>query len=318
MNSIQCPICKNTAKSEPKTGDFSTIECPRCGRYSVSGTDFSMLENKSYFPANFRMLVSHKLRRAQRSDRIPDINTNTLKLWEGEELPNAAELCANFILWVGDASPSPGALAMDRPEVIRAEIGAVDHPDGLSFAVDLAKRRQWIDTKPDNQGQFCCKLTYDGWAEYGRLKVTSTTSRHAFMAMGFRHGDVRDALENAFRPAVGIAGFELRILTDDQPAGLIDDQLRVALRTSRFVVADLTYGNQGAYWEAGFAEGLGRPVFYTCEKKWFDDKEKGGTHFDTNHLNTVIWEYGQWDDAAKRLAAMIRATLPTEARLTDR
>jgi nucleoside 2-deoxyribosyltransferase len=44
----------------------------------------------------------------------------------------------------------------------------------------------------------------------------------------------------------------------------IDDQMRVALRTSRFVVADLTRGNRGAYWEAGFAEGLGRPVIYTC------------------------------------------------------
>jgi hypothetical protein len=108
----------------------------------------------------------------------------------------------------------------------------------------------------------------------------------------------------------------LNVLTDRQPAGLIDDQLRVALRRSRFVIADLTHGNNGAYWEAGFAEGLGRPVIYTCrEKEWEDGNQK--THFDTNHLVTVIWDPQRPNDAAERLTAIIRATLPDEAKLDD-
>lgn len=113
---------------------------------------------------------------------------------------------------------------------------------------------------------------------------------------------------------MGRADFELRILTDRQPAGLIDDQLRVALRASRFVIADLTHGNNGAYWEAGFAEGLGRPVIYTCRKAEWDVRK---THFDTNHLVTIIWEPNQLEDAGTRLTATIRATLPGEARLRD-
>jgi nucleoside 2-deoxyribosyltransferase len=104
------------------------------------------------------------------------------------------------------------------------------------------------------------------------------------------------------------------VLTDGQPAGLIDDQLRVALRTARFVIADLTHGNKGAYWEAGFAEGLGRPVIYTCRKKeWIDGK----SHFDTSHLNTIISDPENLEDAETRLAATIRATLPAEAKMTD-
>jgi nucleoside 2-deoxyribosyltransferase len=86
--------------------------------------------------------------------------------------------------------------------------------------------------------------------------------------------------------------------------------MRTALRRSRFVFADLTHGNKGAYWEAGFAEGLGRPVIYTCrEKEWSKDK----THFDTNHLNTIIWDPNNLEKAARNLTAMIRATLPAEA-----
>jgi nucleoside 2-deoxyribosyltransferase len=69
-------------------------------------------------------------------------------------------------------------------------------------------------------------------------------------------------------------------LTDQQGAGLIDDQIRAALLSARFVLADLTFGSHGAYWEAGFAEGFNIPVIYTCEKK---EWQKNKTHFDTNH-----------------------------------
>ena len=46
-------------------------------------------------------------------------------------------------------------------------------------------------------------------------------------------------------------------------------------------------GNQGAYWEAGYAEGLRKPVIYTCKKSVFETE---GTHFDTNHRVHVLWD----------------------------
>ena len=106
-----------------------------------------------------------------------------------------------------------------------------------------------------------------------------------------------------------------------QPAGLIDDQLRVHLRTARFVIADLTHGNNGAYWEAGFAEGLGRPVIYTCRKKEWDKRDLPSeqmVHFDTNHrIYTVIWDPDKLGEAATQLTATIRSTLPIDAMMTD-
>jgi nucleoside 2-deoxyribosyltransferase len=108
------------------------------------------------------------------------------------------------------------------------------------------------------------------------------------------------------------AGFDLRRLTDRQRAGLIDDRLRVEIRRSRFLLCELTEDNRGAYWEAGFAEGLGRPVIYTCRKDYHPN-----VHFDTNHYLTVLWEPGKLDEAATELKAVIRATLPTEAKQSD-
>lgn len=91
---------------------------------------------------------------------------------------------------------------------------------------------------------------------------------------------------------------------------MIDDHMRVAIRSSRFVIADLSFGCRGSYWEGGFAEGLGRPVIYTCEaRKWKDEKP----HFDTNHLTTIIWDENKLQEAALYLANVIRNTLPEEA-----
>jgi nucleoside 2-deoxyribosyltransferase len=103
-------------------------------------------------------------------------------------------------------------------------------------------------------------------------------------------------------------------LNDEQPAGLIDNQMQAALLSARFVIADLSHANLGAYWEAGFAEGLGRPVIYTCERSAWDQKR---THFDTNHTLTIIWQAADQKCAEDQMVAAIRATLRSEAVQTD-
>jgi hypothetical protein len=77
---------------------------------------------------------------------------------------------------------------------------------------------------------------------------------------------------------------------------------------------DLTNNNLGAYWEAGFAEDLGKPVIYSCEQLFF---EEGKTHFDANHLYTVKWKSDKLEEACKELKAAIRATFPDEAIMQD-
>jgi nucleoside 2-deoxyribosyltransferase len=134
------------------------------------------------------------------------------------------------------------------------------------------------------------------------------------MAMQFGEADLNAVVDTCFRRAVARTGFELRLATDRQPAGIIDDQMRVAIRTARFVLADLTHQNSGAYWEAGFAEGLGKLVIYTCrEQEWSEHR----AHFDTNHPVTIKWRADDLAAAAEGLVNTIRATLPEEATMTD-
>ncbi len=163
-------------------------------------------------------------------------------------------------------------------------------------------------------GKLGLQLGIKGWDRYELLKKATVESRTAFMAMKFGDAELDRVVEEYFKPAVARTGFELRKLSDKQPAGLIDDQIRAAILSGRFVIADLTHGNHGAYWEAGYAEGLGRPVIYSCEYDVWNDKK---THFDTNHLVTIIWNRSDLDKAGNDLTATIRATLRAEARQTD-
>jgi nucleoside 2-deoxyribosyltransferase len=71
--------------------------------------------------------------------------------------------------------------------------------------------------------------------------------------------------------------------------------------------------SNGAYWEAGYAEGLGKPVIYLCKRSAFG---KGDTHFDTNHHLTVQWDLETMADDMERLKATIRFSIP-EARQID-
>ena len=89
-------------------------------------------------------------------------------------------------------------------------------------------------------------------------------------------------------------------------AGVIDNIMRIQIRDAKFVIADLTHDNNGAYWEAGYAEGLGKPVIYICEKKKFDEKK---THFDTNHCTTVPWSRNDDEGFRQKLVATLRRSL---------
>ena len=61
-----------------------------------------------------------------------------------------------------------------------------------------------------------------------------------------------------------------------------------------------------SHWEAGYAEGLGKMVIYTCKKGT-------ETHFDTSHLQTVWWEADDPGKSLEELVSVIRVGLPAEA-----
>lgn len=327
-----CPICRLPDVTEVEPG-IRIYDCPRCGRFERGERPFELGEKgvpwtwKGFLDRQIgpqdrrRANLSHKVRkRYSTGEGHVLVWTDELNRWGLDDpLPTPAELLDTLILWLGDNAPNYNDPVPADKRYLGAWLGLpIPNPDRPDQAVD------WLLNEPAtvrcatipnrSAGQLALKLTWEGWERYTDLKRSETTSFMAFMAMKFGHADLDAALEHHFKPAVAATGFTLKRVTDGQGAGLIDDQMRVGLRTCRFVIADLTHASRGAYWEAGFGEGLGKPVIYTCRKDhWIAE----GSHFDTNHLVTVVWDPATIDEAMSALKATIRATLPDVAKMVD-
>jgi hypothetical protein len=320
---MQCIVC-GTEDAERAPGGDARFNCHRCGSFILSGTLEATIETKFNEKPLRRSLMSHTLRRMQQPRNkhlrvITDNEDDLPTFWRDERLPTPQQQADNLILWIGDnQETSSKAASVDRSELaawIGLPISLPKDSSEWAWLNSQLKEEQLYEVGDIRQGHILdLKLTMKGWTKYQDLRKTQKESRTAFMAMKFGQSDLDRVVQECFRPAVKRTGFELRLLTDQQPAGLIDDQLRAAILASRFVIADLTHGNQGAYWEAGFGEGLGLPVIYSCEKAAW---EQQGTHFDTNHLNTIIWDPQNLTEAENRLVATIRATFRADAKQTD-
>ena len=64
----------------------------------------------------------------------------------------------------------------------------------------------------------------------------------------------------------------------------IDDRIIAGIRQARFVVADVTGLRAAVYYEAGFAEGLGTPVIWTCRS----DAAVTDMNFDTRQKEHIL------------------------------
>ncbi|MFZ5781353.1 MAG: hypothetical protein ACOY4R_14270 [Pseudomonadota bacterium] len=246
----------------------------------------------------------------QMTDDRPLLSSDVAeKILQTESLPTPEVQADNLIRWLGDHSPGPGESVTIEPATHSAIVGAMT-PRGFHFILNGLRNEELVAGQQVMGHRQQVYLTFPGWRRYEELRVGAPSGRVAFMAMKFGEPDLDVFVSDHLRPAVKSTGFELRRLDDTPKAGLIDDRLRVEIQACRFLIADLTHANNGAYWEAGYAEGLGKPVIYTCKRSEFSK----ASHFDTNHHLTVLWETDQLAEAAKNMTNTIRATIPEASR----
>ncbi len=94
-------------------------------------------------------------------------------------------------------------------------------------------------------------LSASGWERIDQLKHAHVSSRYALFARQFRNDELNTLYERCLKQAVADTGFELRIVT--QKAGHIDAIIEDEIRRCRFLIADLSDDNAGAYRSPGSA-----------------------------------------------------------------
>lgn len=319
MESI-CPVCQQKLKEtqeRPEGRDGEFFSCPQCGDYFASRGALSVLPTKLKSKKDSSAKISHMLRHAYEYGKIPTLYSNAINEILKRKLPNPREQADLFIRWLGKTIDGPGEM-IDIDSVNHRSIIGAKSDDGFALIVKhLIENGMLKGNAFGTMGTpFGANITlsFEAWDYYEDLNRGSSNYRKAFIAMEFGDQVLNQIVDSVFKPSVKQAGFDLFKLDDEPKAGLVDDRLRVEIQSSQFLIADLSHDNPGAYWEAGYAEGLGKPVIYTCEKSKFD-KEK--THFDTNHHLTIIWDSEDPNDAGKSLKATIRATFPGLAKMED-
>ncbi len=314
-----CPVCL-TEGAERRAGDTVEVRCPNCGRHRFTASAAATLAAQD-LAAGDRARLAHAVVKLPDGSRIGSRLLHDLL--DAAPLPPAAEQIDNLLLHLA-VTQRPGERRHLLARDLVAVVGAVT-VDETRWVMDEALAAGWlrapdrITTSPEGWLLEDATLSATGWQRHAELMRQGAKSRHAFMAMKFGDAGLDALVRDHLRPAVAATGFELRAANDrQQTAGSIDNRMRVEIRTSRFVLCDLTHGNRGAYWEAGFAEGLGRPVFYLCRQDVLQSPDaEARPHFDTAHQLIIGWDPAAPSRAMQALKDAIRATLPAEARMED-
>jgi nucleoside 2-deoxyribosyltransferase len=150
-------------------------------------------------------------------------------------------------------------------------------------------------------------ITAKGWQKIEELKRKEIEVKQAFVAMSFR--SETNYIREAFKKAIESCGYLPVFIDEKEHNNQIVPEIFYEIGRSKFIVVDVTYPNDGAYYEAGFAQGLGKQVIVCCKKVILDDAS-GNTvkpHFDISQKSMVLWDDEQ--DLIKRLIKRIQSTV---------
>lgn len=314
-----CPVCLSKdgypCTKIPFPGDASLFNCDVCGEFAVSGSaleDYSDLRLPD-MPAARRAALSHRIRLFNSRESNPSLWTSDgLREFINSEpvLPTPSQQAVNIIRYIGQEIEKTGEPFGVPPADFHATVGSPNRAFSFSILHELQERGVITAAfLPDGSSAGHVQdisLTLDGWDLYEKEKGGKVSGSYGFVALKFNDPTLDPLLKDKIKPAIQEIGYELIDMRDVAEAGIIDNLMRIQIRDAAFILVDLTHENAGAYWEAGFAEGLGKPVLYICEKSKFEDTQ---THFDTNHCTTVLWSEDGIDSFLEELNATLRRSL---------
>ena len=336
---INCPICESEAVVYPNYDTITCFYvCPICGRYELDAyNDFDKNHLASYLAYNaFKSGLSeyryHTVLDKETCDKYReefDKGNNThgrpvhmdneiIENWYPKSLNERVD---KILLYLNSRIKHIGqqisisyaellsSFFVDRKELIKSTFydkgswesrDASDCEDELKYMLDYLATCSYINyTEGPSLDEWAdISLSPSGYARIDTLLKNTTSGRNVLVAMKF--GDDTKKLRESIRKGIKEADYVPIFIDEVQHNDFITPELLKHIRDSKFVVVDLTHQNNGAYFEEGYAMGVGKPVIQLCQK---DTK----LHFDIAQKNTIIW--ATEEDIPERLTNRIKATI---------
>ncbi len=229
-----------------------------------------------------------------------------------------SERVDNILLYINENTPhigqeiswsiseALGVLFIDRYEIGKVKHGQHtlrdedDWEHDIKYMLDYLQECSYIKyvDGPSEDETFIISLAPNGYRRVDELQKYSSRGRNVLVAMKF--GNDTKMLREAIRAGVKDAEYNAVFIDEVQHNGFITPELLKYIRDSKFLVVDLTHQNNGAYFEEGYAMGLGKPVIQLCRQ--------GTTlHFDIAQKNTIMW--ATEEDIPEKLRNRIKATI---------
>ncbi len=240
----------------------------------------------AWFPKSFSERVDYILLH---------LGIRTLHVGQGVDFCNS-ELLSWLFIDRHDVSPE-----YYNPKILKhTQRDREDCNHEVQYMLDYLQRCgyiKWTSAIKDN-ADVHVTLTPEGYARIDALQKNTSNGKNVLVAMKF--GDETKALREAIRQGITEAEYVAIFIDEVQHNDFITPELLKYIRDSKFVVVDLTHQNNGAYFEEGYAMGLGKPVIQLCKKDTH-------LHFDIAQKNTIIWS--DESEIPERLINRIKATI---------
>lgn len=354
MKNLKCPICgKDDITNEPaKESCFGTwYFCPECGILLVEDNLFSG-ENSEfikhciyYFIHNVAKPKEKRYGKRKYAFGVNGKSNNACEYLTEEEIlsygpKSMSEKLDCVLLNIESKSKYEGEWISlyDLPEREVARIFFVDDPEmegrtekarmkfddqirmmlkGLSKYIDFDRKE---DSSATNAT--IISINTEGWIKLSDLHKSNAESKTIFVAMSFdsKMEPIRETIKKVIESD---CGYKAIFIDQKKYNGQIVPEMLYSIRKSKCVIADLTLGNNGAYYEAGYAEALGKQVIITCasdpeieeirETEWGktnhekNRRKENLLHFDVRQKNAILWE--NKEDLENRLKDRIEATI---------
>src|SRR5579859_29080 len=286
-----CIVCQLPEQPTAQGSDIHSYrtQCERCGQYVWPiGT-----------PPNGRAArqtkMSAYIREQNRAGIVPRFTPELISLVEARPIPRVTETALTILTYLCDTIRNTNPCDKKNDLELQAIAYASSWKD-LQLPLEILHSEDYI--RLGNGLQVLPK----GFVKADELRNTrSSASAQGFVAMSF-DPSMDDSYSHGFSIGVAAAGFTALRIDHKEHTNGTSDEIMAEIRKSRFIIADYTHQNNGVYFEAGFALGLGIPVIPTCR---IDHLDK--LHFDIRHINTLKWDTP--DDLAVNLTRRIKAVI---------
>lgn len=343
-----CPVCgcKETSIDRRASTSSEFVECSCCGRFEISDfvienntVDIDKLASYLFYNGNlsqplkgvnekFFNFIGTKEKYDEKFEKYPYCYHVTNEIVENWYPKTFSDKVDKFLLCLAEKSHFLGDVANFTDEQLLSACFVNRHPLGpmvdildtdftqCHFLLEFLEENDYVTLSGTET-----VLSSKGWARIDELQKSDINNKNIFVSMSFDKSV--EATRDAIRQGIIASGFSPEFIDEIIHNHQIMPEMFRLIRECKMLILEISDPNFGAYYEAGYALGLGKEVIICCNESVFvnkeitikgkkityKEKEKFGKyllpHFDIAQKQILVWKNNE--DLTKKLAEWIKA-----------